>query len=66
MKEEKVENYPDLIRINKTFFVNSDKNSYIRSLERKKQKNKITNLEERISSIESKLDGILKKLEKIL
>lgn len=62
MIEEKVKNYPDLVKVDKAFFVNSDKSAYAKALVRKKQKNHIHNLESRINSIEAKLDAIIKKL----
>ena len=64
MKEQKVEEYPDLRKVDNCFIVNTNRKEYLKSLGRlKKQKEDIV-LKNKVDEIESKLDLILKLLGK--
>lgn len=61
--DQKVENYPDLVKVENSYVVNVNDEQYMAALARKKAGKRIGNLEERVCSVEDKLDAILALLQ---
>ena len=57
--EEKVENYPDLIKVNKSYIINVDEEKYRTALLRKKTGKQLGSLEERVGKMETNIQIIL-------
>lgn len=63
MAEEKIENYPDLVKVNKSYIVNINEEKYRSSLLRKKTSKQLGTLEERVTNVESNIQLILEILQ---
>jgi len=61
--EEKIENYPDLIKVDKSYVVNINEELYHKALLRKKTGKQINTLEERVSKLENNIQLILDILQ---
>lgn len=61
--EEKVENYPDLVKVNKSYVVNVNEEMYRRAVLRRKTNKQLGTLDERVTSLESKIQQILDILQ---
>jgi hypothetical protein len=59
MNSEKVENYPNLLKINKSYVVNVDEEKYRIALLRKKTGKQLGSLEERVGRLEDNIQLIL-------
>ena len=59
MNSEKVENYPNLLKINKSYVVNVDEGKYRTALLRKKTGKQLGSLEERVGRLEDNIQLIL-------
>lgn len=59
MNSEKVENYPNLLKINKSYVVNVDEEKYRAALLRKKTGKQLGSLEERVGRLEDNIQLIL-------
>ena len=63
MTSEKVENYPNLIKIDKTYVINVDESNYRAALLRKKTGKQLGSLDERVSRLETNIHLILDLLQ---
>jgi hypothetical protein len=61
--KERVKDYPDYVKIDKTYVVNVNQQKYRDALKRKNAEKKYEFLENRINSLEEKLIKILDLLE---
>lgn len=59
MNSEKVENHPNLLKINKSYVVNVDEEKYRAALLRKKTGKQLGSLEERVGRLEDNIQLIL-------
>lgn len=63
MSTEKVENYPNLVKVDKTYVINVDESNYRAALLRKKTGKQLGSLDERVSRLESNIHLILDLLQ---
>ena len=61
--EEKVQDYPDLVKVNKSYVVNVNEDKYRSALLRKKTQKQLGTLEERVSNLETNIQLILDILQ---
>ena len=61
--EEKVQNYPDLVKVNKSFVINVNEEKYRSALLRKKTHKQLGTLEDRVASLETNIQLILDILQ---
>lgn len=61
--EEKVENYPDLVKVDKSYVVNVNEEMYRRAVLRRKTNKQLGTLDERVTSLENKIQQILDILQ---
>lgn len=61
--EEKVQNYPDLVKVNKAFVINVNEEKYRSALLRKKTHKQLGTLEDRVASLETNIQLILDILQ---
>jgi len=66
MKIEKVETYPDLVKVDKAFVINTNDNLYTAALSRKINAKKLGSIEERVAQIEISQQEIRDSLSAIL
>lgn len=57
--EEKVENYPNLVKVDKSYVINVDEEKYRTALLRKKTGKQLGSLEERVGRLEDNIQQIL-------
>jgi hypothetical protein len=63
MIQEKVENYPDLIKVDKAYVVNVSEDQYRVALARRKASKQLGSLEERVGNLEHNIQLILDILQ---
>jgi hypothetical protein len=61
--EEKVQDYPDLVKVDKAFIVNVNEQKYRAALLRKQTNKKLGTLEERVAGLEANIQTILDILQ---
>lgn len=61
--EEKVENYSDLVKVDKAYVVNVNEEKYRTALLRKKTGKQLGSLEERVANVEANIKLILDILQ---
>jgi hypothetical protein len=61
--DQKVENFPDLVKVDNSYVVNVNDEQYRAALLRRKTGKRLGNLEERVCAVEDKLDAILTLLQ---
>ena len=61
--EERVRDYPDLVKVNKAFVVNVNEEKYRTALLRNKTHKQLGTLEERVSNLETNIQLILDILQ---
>ena len=61
--EEKVKDYPDLVKVNKSYVVNVNEEKYRTALLRKKTHKQLGTLEERVANLEINIQLILDILQ---
>ena len=66
MIREKVKDHPDLVKVNKAFFINTNDNEYQRAIARRKELNDHLQARNRLNELEKKVDNIDVLLNKIL
>lgn len=59
MMKEKVREYPDLVKMDRSYVVNSNESEYHKALARIKNAKKLEGMDARLTSLEGKLDLIL-------
>ena len=62
MSEEKVKDYPELVKVDKTYIINTDDNAYRAAKNRQRLGRQMKDFELRIAKLESGIDQILKIL----
>ena len=62
MSTEKVENYPNLVKVDKSYVINVDEDKYRTALLRKKTGKQLGSLEERVGRLEDNIQLILNLL----
>lgn len=63
MKQEKVENYPDLVRVDRGYLINTNDNLYRIARSRKQSNKKMKEMEDRLNDMDVKLNKILSLLQ---
>lgn len=63
MNSEKVENYPNLVKVDKSYVINVDEERYRVALLRKKTGKQLGSLEERVGRLEDNIQLILDILQ---
>lgn len=63
MTIQKVKDYPDLVKVNSSYIVNTNNTQYRAALARRNAGKKIQTLEEKIASLESSLSQVLDLLK---
>jgi hypothetical protein len=63
MLNEKVEDYPDLMKIDKSYVVNVNEDKYRTSLARRKAAKQLGSIEDRVCNLENKIQLILDILQ---
>lgn len=61
--QEKVENYPNLLKVNKSYVINVDEERYKLALSRKKTNKQLDTLEDRVGRLEDNIQLILDILQ---
>lgn len=61
--EHKVEEYPDLLKIDKCFVVNTNRGEYLKALARKKREKEDKDLKIKVKELDDKMDLIIKLLQ---
>lgn len=59
MSKEKVKDYPDLIKVDKAYIINTDDNAYRAAKARQRMGNQMKDFELRIARLESGVDKII-------
>lgn len=59
----KVESYPDLIKVNKSYVINVNEEKYRTALLRKKTSKQLGTLEDRVANLETNINLILEILQ---
>ena len=63
MMQEKVESYPDLLKINNSFVINTNEEKYRTALLRKRTSKQLSSLEDRMVNLEENMQLILNILQ---
>lgn len=62
MTDQKVEEYPDLRKVDGCFVVNTNRREYLKALARQKKEREDAALKDKVASLEDKIDLIIKLL----
>ena len=61
--EERVKDYPDLVKVDRTYIINTNEEKYRATLLRRKTNKQLGTIEERLSNLEEKLQLILDHIQ---
>lgn len=61
--EEKIENYPDLVKVDRSYIINVNDDHYRKALLRKKTNKQLGTLDERVTNLEKNIQLILDILQ---